>query len=69
MMSRGNLPDKNENKAVISGSFKDIAWRPFIGVIAFGLIALVAAYFYTQWMNASIEIKEESATEEASSGR
>ncbi len=69
MMSRGNLPDKNENKAVISGSFKDIAWRPFIGVIAFGVIALVAAYFYSQWMNASIDLEEESATEEASSGR
>ena len=69
MMSRGNLPDKNENKAVISGSFKDIAWRPFIGVIAFGLIALVAAYFYSQWMNASIEIEEDSATEAARSDR
>ena len=68
-MSRGNLPDKNENKAVISGSFKDIVWRPFIGVIAFGVIALVAAYFYSQWMNASIEIEEDSATGAASSAR
>ena len=69
MMSRGNLPDQNENKAVISGSFKDIAWRSIIGFIVFGVIALVAAYFYTQWMNASIDIEDDSATEEASSGR
>ena len=65
MMSRGNLPDKNESKAVISGSFKDIAWRPIIGVIAFGVIALVAAYFFSQWMNACIDIEDDSATEAA----
>ena len=68
-MSRGNLPDKNENKAVISGSFKDIAWRSFIVVIALGVLAFVAAYFYSQWMNASIDVEEESAIGEARSDR
>ena len=68
-MPRGNLPDQNENKAVISGSFKDIAWRPFIAVIAFLVITLVAAHFFSKWVNASIEIEEDSATEAASSAR